>query len=458
MKTWLIPTVCFGLAGAAGCSRSPTLLVTVANLPQKALSLQVQATHGGAAAASDLEPYELTATSPQSMTFLLRLPGSFSGDIEVSVGAFDQPGGKGCLLAAGSHRTDTFSGPNDSLSVSLEPATDTACTGKRPLLLTAAPGLGSTAGGETVKLTGWGFRPDSTLTMNGKGAQFSFVSAAQLLVNTPAGAGIGPTTIRIANRDGGFDSRKDLFRFFTNTLSFSTTQIPGLAVPFLDTSGFAVSIFDPATTADLAIALANGTAPGVVRVLFTTNGTPNFTRMPDYTVGKNPGPLVAGDFDKDGDQDLMVANIDEGTLQLLRNDGAGNFTVDGPVSAGSLPFSIAAGDLDADGDLDLVVANKLSGTPNVQVFLNQGNGTLMPTLGSPFTAGKEPVSVAIGDLDGDGRPEIAVANQLEETPGDYIVSVLLNQGGGTFIAKTNLNLTLKCKKPTSVQIQDVNGN
>ena len=90
----------------------------------------------------------------------------------------------------------------------------------------------------------------------------------------------------------------------------------------------------------------------------------------------------------------------------------------------TLPSSAAIGDLNGDGSPDLVVAE--SGVPStVSVFLNKGGGSFQPKLDYP--TGRAAISVAIGDLNGDGKLDLATANTFALT-----VSVLLNRGDGSF--------------------------
>ena len=90
--------------------------------------------------------------------------------------------------------------------------------------------------------------------------------------------------------------------------------------------------------------------------------------------------------------------------------------------------SVAIGDLNGDGNLDLATANdNADGT--VSVLVNRGDGSFRAK--RDFRTGGGPVSVAIGDLNGDGKPDLATANFVE----DGAVSVLLNGGDGSFEAR-----------------------
>src|SRR5436190_2201906 len=90
---------------------------------------------------------------------------------------------------------------------------------------------------------------------------------------------------------------------------------------------------------------------------------------------------------------------------------------------GGVPLSLAIGDLNGDGKLDLLIAN---GYPSntVTVLLNRGDGSFQPK--RSYRTAANPDWVAIGDLNGDGKPDLAVANSYD--PGS--VSVLVNRGDG----------------------------
>ncbi|MCW8141814.1 MAG: VCBS repeat-containing protein, partial [Planctomycetota bacterium] len=104
-------------------------------------------------------------------------------------------------------------------------------------------------------------------------------------------------------------------------------------------------------------------------------------------------------------------------VAVLLGNGDGTFAAATAFAAGSSPSSVAIGDLNGDGRPDLAVANLNS---NVSVLLGHGDGTFAAA--TTFAVGATPQSVAIGDLNGDGKPDLAVANQNSNN-----VSVLLGR-------------------------------
>jgi uncharacterized repeat protein (TIGR01451 family) len=119
--------------------------------------------------------------------------------------------------------------------------------------------------------------------------------------------------------------------------------------------------------------------------------------------------ITAGDFNGDGIPDLAVANdngASNGTLSVLLGLGNGNFAPAVLYQAGLNPRSVATGDFNRDGKPDLVVAN--SGSANISIFLGNGGGTFQPAVN--IAAGTTPQSVAVADFNADGKADFVVAD------------------------------------------------
>jgi hypothetical protein len=175
------------------------------------------------------------------------------------------------------------------------------------------------------------------------------------------------------------------------------------------------------------------------------NGDGSFQPAVPYGAGGYLGPSVAlGDVNGDGKVDIVIANYygdssltSPGPVGVLLNNGDGTFqTAVTYTSGGYFASSVAVGDVNGDGKLDLVVANSSdnnSGIGTVGVLLGNGDGTFQPAV-SYGSGGSGGTSVAIGDFDGDGKQDIVVANEYDcNTPcGVGGVGVLLGNGDGSF--------------------------
>jgi hypothetical protein len=133
-------------------------------------------------------------------------------------------------------------------------------------------------------------------------------------------------------------------------------------------------------------------------------------------------------------------------VSVLLGKGDGTLGVKTDYGTGNGAWSVAIGDLNGDGKPDLVVANSSSQT--VSVLLGNGDGTFGAK--ADYGTGIGPMFVAIQDLDGDGKLDLAVANDSSNT-----VSVLLGNGNGSFRAKTDYGTE---NNPSSVAIGDFNGD
>ena len=225
------------------------------------------------------------------------------------------------------------------------------------------------------------------------------------------------------------------------------------------------------------------------------DGKGGFAPPTSYDAGPDPTGLTVADVDNDGKLDLLVGNP-FGDVLVLRGKGDGTFqpyrktdqsvalavadfgngtkgliyanqgldrvvvdyggqkTVVGDRSQGLLaPGAVKVADLDGDKIPDLIVAN--SGSNNVLVYPGLGNGQFGPALngGHGFFAGTNPVGISVADVNGDGRPDLVVANK-----GSNDVSILLNQPQGNSLTFTPGPRLKAGSGPVSTVVQDVTGD
>jgi hypothetical protein len=214
-----------------------------------------------------------------------------------------------------------------------------------------------------------------------------------------------------------------------------------------------VAIGDLTGDGNLDLAIANYRA-STVSVL-ANGGDGRFQAKHDYVTGLDPLSVTIGDLNGDGELDLAIANGDAYTVSVLLNNGDGTFPAKRDYPTGQFPVSVAIGDLNGDGKLDLATANGADGANSVSVLLNRGDGTFRAK--SDYRVGSYdaiPNSVALGDLNGDGKPDLATANSGEYTNANT-VSVLLSRGDGSFRAKREYTVG---RGPYSLAIGDLNGD
>ena len=231
----------------------------------------------------------------------------------------------------------------------------------------------------------------------------------------------GSAWVTAADLNG--DGRMDLATAnrYDNSISVLMAEADGGFAPQVVYSVGPEPIF--VTTADLAgtgspaLAVANHDG-NTVSILSSTLDGGAFASRVDYPVGSssdpNPDPdsIAIGDLNGDGFPDLAVAAAGRGTtaVAVLFNDGTGGFEPQHLYSSLSgAPLSVAIGDFDGDGLPDVAALCPISGGDAVDLLLNEGDGGLEPQA-TTYPVGAEPQMLSMGDLNGDGLPDLVVAN------------------------------------------------
>ena len=225
------------------------------------------------------------------------------------------------------------------------------------------------------------------------------------------------------------------------TFAAKTDQFAGLGLASL-----ALGDVDGDGTLDIVGGSVNASAVSVL--LGKGDGT--FASPRDYGTWDSLSASVAlGDLNADGKLDAVVARDGAGVVSVLLGKGDGTFPTSADYPCGDHPRGMVLADLNGDDRLDVLVANNYRGTVNVLV--GQGDGTLAPRLeSSSVGANLDSVPPALGDLNGDGTPDLVVADQSRP-------SVLLGKGDGQFLAPLDLGLDFM-GGPISLALRDINGD
>ena len=291
-------------------------------------------------------------------------------------------------------------------------------------------------------------------------------SSSTIALNTPIGlaAGSGPLSVAVGDFNG--DGKLDLA--VTNGSSNNVSILLGNGDGSFQThvdyptgaqpTSVEVGDFNGDGKLDLAITNQNCAlvpcGPGSLSILLG-KGDGTFEPAVNYATGSAPYGVAVADFNRDGKQDLVVANSNESDISVLLGNGDGTFQTEVKYNTGSIPnpAGVAVGDFNGDGHLDLAVADfacpgGAAGCGSVSVLLGNGDGTFKAAVN--YAAGAQPISIAVGDFNRDGKLDLAVANNSNSS-----VSVLLGNGDGTFKAAVNYSVP---SDAVSVAVGDFNGD
>jgi len=207
--------------------------------------------------------------------------------------------------------------------------------------------------------------------------------------------------------------------------------------------------------ADLVV----GTTQDLGVVFFINDGRGGFAAGGSHFFGETPGALVVADLNADGKQDVVIGGPPNSSsfgaipfVSILINDGTGTFS-ESIIRVGDEGGIVAlvAGDLDGDGKPDLLTAG------DVDVAILRNTGAALPFTSRDLTiaAGPDIAAAGIGDLDGDGRNDVVVASKFTAA-----VTVLLNRAVNGLDASSfeTLDPFFASYAPGAVSLGDVNGD
>jgi len=303
---------------------------------------------------------------------------------------------------------------------------------------------------------------DSTVTIllgNGKG---SFAEAA----GSPFFAGPQPNDIAI--KDFNNDGNSDLafanheHKFLTVLLGNGKGNFAAAAKsPFRvegipHTHGIATGDFNRDRRPDL---VTDSWGNDNVEVLFGDSVHLFKTPGVFFKVGTRPYQrLRVADVNGDGADDILTTNTEANNVTILLSDGKGGFdeASGSPYPCGDAPFGISIGDLNADGKPDLAIINSPGsmaagkGKNGLTVLLGDGKGKFTTMKGSPYESGKIPNRIAIGDTNGDGVNDIITSDN-----DDNKIYLFLMNRNGTVLSQSSITVG---NHPKGIVIADLNSD
>ncbi len=189
------------------------------------------------------------------------------------------------------------------------------------------------------------------------------------------------------------------------------------------------------------------------------DGKGGFKPGPLLKVGKHPYQRVRiADVNGDGRGDIITTNLESDDVSVLLADGKGGFqpSPGSPFPCGDSPFFVAVGDVNGDGKPDLAIVDSPGSTADrrgrdgLTLLLGDGKGGFKTMAGSPFATGKTPNRLAIGDVNGDGVADVAVTS----TDSDNVSLFLMSRRSSV----ASISTIAAGRKPKGIAIQDLNGD
>lgn len=334
-----------------------------------------------------------------------------------------------------------------------------------PVITSIYPMSGSI--GTAVNINGLNFDPvvgNNVVYFGGVQATVNAASATNLEVSVPAGATYAPVTETV----GGLTAYSPMpfLPTFPGASALTNSSLGSqITIPTGNGPGATViADFDGDGKPDLAVNCGSDHTIYVYRNI-STNGilsTSSFASPVVIQLGTGgEESMVAADVDGDGKQDLVFLDYNSNSVVVLQNlstPGNINFGPRVNFAVGSGPVGVAVGDLDGDGKPDIVTANFTGST--ISILRNISTAGIINTnsfaAATNMTASANTRAVAIADLDGDGKPDIIELNENSST--SSAVSVYRNtstQGNISLAARQDFSGPVNCYK---MAIGDMDGD
>jgi hypothetical protein len=169
-----------------------------------------------------------------------------------------------------------------------------------------------------------------------------------------------------------------------------------------------------------------------------------------FAVGSSPYPHVVGDVNGDGNLDIVTPNVRSNNVSVLLGNGKGSFTAaaNSPFAVETRPYYVAVGDVSGDGKPDLMTTHDDINLMSTLLGDGRGGFTLAPD--SPFDLGRRAYKLVAADLNKDALVDLIIGTEASDS-----VTVLLGSKGGYTPAAGS---PYRAGRSPKVAIGDVNGD
>jgi predicted nucleotidyltransferase len=239
----------------------------------------------------------------------------------------------------------------------------------------------------------------------------------------------------------GFSSSGYISKIYRNDGGNIFTEQTGIALTGVEKSSVAWGDYD--NDGDLDILLTGHASSEKISKIYRNNSNNSFTEQPGIAFqGVDFGSVDWGDYDNDGDLDIMLTGASENKIsKIYRNNGDNTFTEQTGIALAEVDnSSVDWGDYDNDGDLDILLTGSSNKGRIAKIYRNDGNNGFTEQTGIALT-GVEYSSVAWGDYDNDGNLDILLTGTADGSWSGNVSKIYHNNGDNSFTEQTSIELT-----------------